>query len=77
MPKGLSAISVKYLPGYVSLVKLRYVKNLVAYGKTYYKWQISLPPEIVKELKWKPDDDLVPEAVNGELHLSRKKVQPR
>jgi hypothetical protein len=77
VPKVLRAISIKYLPGYVPVVKLRYVKNLVAYGKTYYKWQVSLPPEIVKELKWKPDDELVPEAVNGVLHLKRKKPQSR
>lgn len=56
-------------------VKLNKHKGLEAYGKTYWKWSVNLPEELVRALGWKKDQELEPEVVEGRLVLKKKSVR--
>lgn len=51
------------------VVKLQRSVNRQVGDKTYYKWQVVLPAEVVEELGWKAGDELTAEAVDDELVL--------
>ena len=41
-------------------------------GKSYYKFKINLPEELLKEAGFKEGDDLIAQAKKGEVRLKRK-----
>lgn len=55
-------------------MKLQRVVNLKAYGKTYYKWLLTLPPTLIEELGWNEGDELAGKADRGVLRLRRTEL---
>ena len=45
--------------------------NLKAYDKTYYKWLLNLPPQLVEQLGWTEGEELLGEARSGVLRIRR------
>lgn len=40
-------------------------------GKPFHKWQVTLPPDVVEALDWKPGDDLTVTVEDGRLVITR------
>lgn len=55
-------------------VKLQRVVNRVRGENTYYKWQVTLPPDAVETLGWKEGDELEAETKGNRLVMSRKRA---
>ena len=54
-------------------MRLQRVKSLEAYGKNYYKFQITLPPDQVEEVGWGGGDTLESEVRGHEIVIRRKR----
>ena len=52
-------------------MKLQRVANRSRGDKKYYKWQITIPPEIVEQLGWQAEDEIQPEVRGGKLQLAK------
>lgn len=52
-------------------MKLQRVTNRARGNKTYHKWQVTIPPEVIEALGWKPGDELEPETTKDLLILKR------
>jgi len=50
-------------------VKLQRIVSRKLGGKTYYKWQITLPPDAVERLGWAEGQDIGSEVRGKELRL--------
>lgn len=55
-------------------MKLQRVVNRKRGENTYYKWQVTLPPEIIAHLGWTDGDDLEAKAEGD--HLKVRRVKP-
>ena len=55
------------------VVRLQRVKGLTTQTKTYYRYQITVPAEIVVELGWQPGD-LIGVSMKGDRVTLRKRV---
>ncbi|MDE1821353.1 MAG: AbrB/MazE/SpoVT family DNA-binding domain-containing protein [Euryarchaeota archaeon] len=53
-------------------MKLQRVLRLKAYGKDYYKWQVTLPPVLIEKLGWEAGSELEGEVRGKELRIRRK-----
>jgi hypothetical protein len=47
-------------------------KHLTKKGTNYFKWEVILPPEVIKEAELREGDELEAEAKKGEIKLKRK-----
>jgi bifunctional DNA-binding transcriptional regulator/antitoxin component of YhaV-PrlF toxin-antitoxin module len=54
-------------------MKLLRVKSLEAYGKSYYKFQVTIPPSQVEQVGWDQGDTLESEVRGHEIVLRRKR----
>jgi hypothetical protein len=55
------------------LVKLEKSLNRTVKGVEYYRWRLTLPPEVVKALGWDDGDELEPTAEGGKLVIRKAK----
>ncbi len=54
-------------------MRLQRVKSLEAYGKTYYKLLVTLPPDQVGAVGWGGGDTLESEVRGHEIVIRRKR----
>ena len=54
-------------------MKLQRIVSRKVSDKTYYKWQVTLPPEAIEALRWKEGDELEPETKANRLLILKKR----
>ena len=50
-------------------MKLQRIVSRKVGGKTYYKWQLTIPPAQVEQVGWKEGQEIAVEARGEELRL--------
>jgi hypothetical protein len=53
-------------------MRLQKQKTREVKGKEYFRWTVVIPPEEVKELKWKEGAELEPIVKDGNLTIKKK-----
>lgn len=53
-------------------MRLQKQKTREVKGKEYFRWTVVIPPEEVKELRWKEGSELEPVAKDGVLTIKKK-----
>ena len=59
-----------------SVVKLQKVAGLTVGEKTYYRWQVTIPAEIVEKLGWEKGYLIAVSERNGTVSLRRRVLAP-
>lgn len=54
-------------------MKLQRIVSRKIGDKTYYKWQVTVPPEAIETLGWTEGDELEPETKGNRLLVSKKR----
>lgn len=57
-------------------VKLQRIVSRNVGDKTYYKWQVTIPPEVVADLDWKEGQEIETDPRGNELRLRPAKSAP-
>jgi hypothetical protein len=58
-------------------MRLQRAVNLHGAKKTYYRWQLFVPADLIGELGWRNGDELRGNAAGGKLVLTRVAKAPR